>query len=32
MVEVKAYAATGQSPTSDIGVIDYLYEEIGTWL
>jgi len=32
MEEVKAYSAAGQSPTSDVADIDYLYEEIGTWL
>lgn len=32
MDNVKAYAATGQSPSSDVVGTDYLYEEIGTWL
>ena len=32
MDEVDAYAASGQSPTSNLSAIDYLYEEIGTWL
>ena len=32
MDEVDAYAASGQTPTSNISAIDYLYQEIGTWL